>query len=586
MFVLVEKKTGNIYAWKRNSPVPPHLIAKQLGVYRYDGEILGGDVRSGMRIDYKIPRGSKMLARLVEESRPRRRGEVSSYGQVPSRTQRGGAIESLTEVQARALVPGIAGVDILAKSNTGSGKTLAFLIASIERILKNGGPDPTQSIPILILTPVTDLAIQIMGVATRLLAYHPGFVATRVIGGEESPDMAPGRRIDIVVATLGRFTGLIKIAKGKGILDRLKSVQTLIIDEADRMLKDDSIGDVRMIRSRIENPNLQTMLFSATMDVEVIKKTGFLRPDFAFIDTAGPDSGVAQVNTRVIKTVFVTPADSLFNTLVKSIRGVANIQQKTPPQHQLGGNFKRMSRPSIRQQLSDGTVRALAEWQMSSFSGTRIMVFIPSNAMIDFMFDLFAATKTPNVRALKLHGGMNQSQRTRASETFRTTDNCVLFTSDASARGVDYPDVTSIIQLGFDGRDEYIQRVGRTGRTGGKDGRTVLILTPDEVACLDSISDVVSEVFVSDDITIPQSVTNVRKSIQVPSRSMSMAVGTKAAKSAFRGWLGSLASKWRSKDVRMTPENTLNLARNMASAMGISPEPAQEDLKKKLNIKS
>ena len=121
-------------------------------------------------------------------------------------------IKTLTEVQGMSLAPGIAGKDILAKSNTGSGKTLAFLMVGIERILTHKGPNPTTSFPIVVLTPVTDLATQIMKVAKRLLKYH-GMEADFVIGGtDEKKDIRrlKTNRIDVLAQIVYIVLGLRK----------------------------------------------------------------------------------------------------------------------------------------------------------------------------------------------------------------------------------------------------------------------------------------------------------------------------------------------------------------------------------------
>ena len=147
----------------------------------------------------------------------------------------GGEIKTLTEVQASSLIPGIAGKDILAKSNTGSGKTLAFLMIGIERIIANKGPDPKTSFPIVILTPVTDLAVQIAQVAKQLAKYHNMEVDMVIGGTDEAKDIKrlTKNRIDILVATPGRFKSILN--QSVDIMKRLSLCQTFVIDEADKM---------------------------------------------------------------------------------------------------------------------------------------------------------------------------------------------------------------------------------------------------------------------------------------------------------------------------------------------------------------
>lgn len=545
MFVITDKDSGKRYAWKPKSPsdpLPVKFQGKRVKLSKYRGPVT--NVRSGSLLDKKI---------------------------------KGGAIDMLTEVQMRSLEPGLDGRDILAKSNTGSGKTLAFFIVAIERILRNGGPDPTTSFPIVVMTPVTDLAEQIMRVAKILIAHQPGFVATTAIGGTSTSadiaKLAMGNRVDILVATPGRLQDLLTT---NHVADRMANVQTFIIDEADKMTDPGFLTPIRKIRAYIKSPSVQTLMFSATLDRDAIAKTNMMRPDFVYIDTAVANSGVAQVNTNVVKTVVITNTDDIFDTLVQSITSVATTKQT-------GGNFVRISNPSVRKYLSDGTKKALNEWETKSFNGFRIMVFIPANAMIDFVYKQFLKATDNKITAFRLHGGMPQKLRSAASDKFNSTDNAILFTSDASARGVDYKDVTSVVQLGFDSRAEYIQRVGRTGRTGGKDGRTVLIMTPYEAGCLEQIKDVVSEVYTTDGVNVNISLP-VKPFREVPvskSKRKSMSAGGSDAKNAFRGWLGWLASKWKS--LKIPKEDVVKLATSMENAMGLPPMDISK-IKSKLHI--
>lgn len=84
--------------------------------------------------------------------------------------------------------------------------------------------------------------------------------------------------------------------------------------------------------------------------------------------------------------------------------------------------------------------------------------------------------------AYELHSRKSQSYRTKTSEKFRRGTNCVLFTSDVSARGMDYPDVTFVIQVGITTREQYIHRVGRTGRAGRQGHATLLLASFEERA--------------------------------------------------------------------------------------------------------
>lgn len=481
-------------------------------------------------------------------------------------------IKELTDVQSMSLVPGLAGKDILAKSNTGSGKTLAFLMIGIERIIKHGGPDPYKSFPIVVLTPVTDLANQIMKVAKRLCKYH-GMEADFVIGGtDEKKDIKRllKNRIDILVATPGRFKSILN--QSADIKARLSKCQTFVIDEADKMTDPGFLGDTKYIHSiSATNNKQQTLLFSATMDKTKLMSLGLLKKDAVMIDAA---SGTKpQVNTKVKQVAIVTPINNHLDALISIVK--EHIKQK-------GGN-------TSKSLLSAPTLKALSEWDVPVMKGYRIMVFLPSNAFIDYFAASFAHYM-PNVKTLVLHGGLAQNKRSQVSETFATTDNCVLFTSDASGRGLDYKDVSCVIQLGFDARPEYLQRVGRTGRA-GRDGITYVITAPQENVGLQVVCDVLSEIHVDANASPMPTACAQEKSLKIlknkyiPSGIKYPKPQTpkdaKDAKKALGGWLGALASKW--KRLKIPSSAVLELARTLADAMHVPIEDAK--LMEKLNIK-
>lgn len=480
-------------------------------------------------------------------------------------------IKELTDVQSMSLVPGLAGKDILAKSNTGSGKTLAFLMIGIERIIKHGGPDPKKSFPIVVLTPVTDLANQIMKVAKRLCKYH-GMEADFVIGGtDEKKDIKRllKNRIDVLVATPGRFKSILN--QSADIKARLSKCQTFVIDEADKMTDPGFLGDTKFIHSIAANNKLQTLLFSATMDKTKLMSFGLLKKDAVMIDAASGDR--PQVNTKVKQVAVVSPINNHLDALISIVK--EHIKQK---QKQKGGNASK----SLLSLLSAPTLKALSEWDVPVMKGYRIMVFLPSNAFIDYFATCFEHYM-PNVKTLVLHGGLAQNKRSQVSETFATTDNCILFTSDASGRGLDYKDVSCVIQLGFDARPEYLQRVGRTGRA-GRDGITYIITAPQENVGLQVICDVLSEIHIDANAPAPVCL-KILKNKYIPSGIKYPKPQTpkdaKDAKKALGGWLGALASKW--KRLKMPSSAVLELARTLADAMHVPIEDAK--LMEKLNIK-
>lgn len=486
----------------------------------------------------------------------------------------GGEIKTLTEVQARSMAPGIAGKDILAKSNTGSGKTLAFLLVGIERIVSNKGPDPTTSFPIVILTPVTDLAVQIAQVAKQLAKYHNMEVDMVIGGTDEAKDIKrlTKNRIDILVATPGRFKSILN--QSLEIKKRLSLCQTFVIDEADKMTEPGFLSQTKFIHTLAKNSAMQTLMFSATMDKVTLTSLGLLKPSAVFIDAA--DGTKPQVNTKVRQVAIITDISNHLDALVSVIKEQIKSVKQTG-----GSNVKLGVKEHA---LSVNTLKALKEWEMKSLSGYRVMIFLPSNTFIDYIAKVFKE-QMPSVTTFSLHGGMQQNARTKTSEAFRTTSNCVMFTSDASARGVDYPDVSCVIQLGFDSRSEYLQRVGRTGRA-GKDGTSYLIVAPEEYAGVELVCDVLNEIHIDKTIKENNKLKCSNSNLLLSKYTYSNITYPKAtpdAKKAFRGWLGSLASKW--KRLKMTPVSVVNMAQQLSVAMGLGEMPLDK-LHEKLSIKT
>lgn len=117
----------------------------------------------------------------------------------------------------------------------------------------------------------------------------------------------------------------------------------------------------------------------------------------------------------------------------------------------------------------------------------KIIVFFPTTKVVGYLARVFG--ELPGMDVLELHSKLTQMQRQRISERFRRAYSSILFTSDVSARGVDYPGVTLVLQVGVpSSKDQYIHRIGRTGRA-GKSGEGILILSPYERAFLQQMSD-------------------------------------------------------------------------------------------------
>ncbi|KAG2075873.1 DEAD-domain-containing protein [Suillus decipiens] len=348
--------------------------------------------------------------------------------------------EFLTDVQDATLEHALSGIDLLVQAKTGTGKTMAFLLPAIERLVSSRLTSSDIG-KILVLAPTRELALQIEEEAVSLLAHHPYGVQS-VIGGtnintEKNRLNSATTRTDILIATPGR------------LLDHLTSGLTLrpsvlVLDEADRLLDQGFRKDLERIVGFLPDRQVTTrqcMLFSATFDkaIQQIAKI-YLDPNYKFISTLHAD----EINTHehVPQSYLITPLEDTLLTVVSLLK-------------QAG--------PQAKTMLFCTTAR-----------GTAVVASI--------LQQVFAASPQSMLPPIyQIQSRMTQAARTRAAQEFRDApEGAVLVTSDVTARGMDFPSVTHIIQLSLPSSPaQYIHRLGRTARAGAA-GQGILILMPDE----------------------------------------------------------------------------------------------------------
>ncbi|KAG0328870.1 hypothetical protein BGZ99_004182 [Dissophora globulifera] len=355
--------------------------------------------------------------------------------------------ETMSKVQSEVLSLLPTDSDMFVKAKTGTGKTLAFLIPALETIMAKSDPKTLKAGDLatcIIISPTRELAQQIAEEAKKLASTHR-FNVHCLVGGESKGQQIRqlnNRRVDIVVGTPGRLNDLIETVPE--FRRQLEGVKTLILDEADQLL---DMGFKDSIESIVEvlPKERQTLFFSATVSrqIKAIARTS-LKPDFTFIDTVDPNE--ANTNLQVNQSFCITPYDQQLPLLYKII----NDHKKTNP-------------------------------------NGKVMVFLPTTRGTQLYASLFE--ELTSYRLFSLHSKKSQEQRTKTSDRFRKSRGSILFTSDVSARGVDYPDVSLVVQVGIpSSKEQYIHRVGRTGRA-GKTGEGVLMITPVEKSFLDTMSD-------------------------------------------------------------------------------------------------
>ena len=370
--------------------------------------------------------------------------------QISANTKRamseGFGYELMTRVQAATAPTMLQRKDVLARARTGTGKTLAFLVPTLELICASPS-GPGGSIGAIVMSPTRELASQIYEECRLLLKYHQGLGCACFFGGTNikgDHGELRSKSVDILVATPGRLQD--HLDNTNGFKQRLANLKMVVLDEADQLLDmgfRDSI--VKILKCLPPPAQRQGALFSATFPAQVndIAKLA-LKPNNEVIDTVRPDEEVTP--DQIDQSVCVTDMEGM----TECLWGAVQLEMKRCPK-----TYK-------------------------------IMVFFTTARLTGYFSEQFNKAK---VEVLEIHSRKSQAHRTKCADTFRKSERAVIFSSDVSARGLDYPDVTAVIQVGIpSARDQYIHRLGRTGRA-GKSGRCILLLNDFEQFFLRQVKD-------------------------------------------------------------------------------------------------
>ena len=332
-----------------------------------------------------------------------------------------------TSVQREAIPPLLQWKDVIAKAPTGTGKTFAFGIPMIEHV------DPERpEVQGLILAPTRELAIQICDELRSLLSFYKGIRVTVLYGGASIVTQAKAleKKPQIVVATPGR---LMDHYNRKNI--RFDQVQTIILDEADRMLDMGFFKDVTRIVEKVKNrKNLG--LFSATISQEVMT--------------------VSWMYQRDEVEITVEP--------------------------------KQEDRPDIDQFSLGCTPLAKAETTLRLIQTQgyeRVMIFCNTKHMCQRLSD---ELQRAGLDCDCIHGDIRQSQREKTMQRYRDGKLPILIATDVASRGIDVEDVDCVINYDIPEENEYyVHRIGRTGRARRKGVAWSLVSNFPEQARLDDI---------------------------------------------------------------------------------------------------
>ncbi|CAM0910385.1 unnamed protein product [Alopecurus aequalis] len=428
--------------------------------------------------------------------------------------------ERMTAVQEATLPIILKGKDVLAKARTGTGKTVAFLLPAVEVVSKLPPHDHDKKRPpisVVVVCPTRELADQAAVEANKLLKFHPSIGVQLVIGGTR---MALEQKrmhtnpCQILVATPGRLKD--HMENTPGFATRLMGVKILILDEADRLLDMGFRTDIERIVAALPKQR-QTLLFSATVPDEVRQVCHVaMKRDLEFVNTV--EEGSEETHSQVKQMHLVAPLDKQFSILY-----------------------------------------GLLTDHISENVDYKVILFCTTAKVTSLVAELLSELKL-NVR--EIHSRKPQSYRTRISKEFKESKGLILVSSDVSARGVDYPNVTLVVQLGVPSdREQYIHRLGRTGRK-GNEGSGVLLLAPWEEYFLRSIKDLpITEA------TLPLIDLDTKRKVE---KALAH-VEVKDKESAYQAWLGYYNSN---KQIGRDKYQLVSLANEFSRSLGLNSPPA------------
>ena len=327
-------------------------------------------------------------------------------------------------IQSQAIPAVLGGHDVLAAAQTGTGKTAGFTLPILHRLSQKAYSN-NRPVRVLILTPTRELAAQIGESVNKYGAHlHPRLKSEVVFGGVKiNPQMMRLRGgVDILVATPGRLLDLVNQNAVK-----LDQVETLILDEADRMLDMGFIRDIRKIIALLPRKR-QNLLFSATFSEDIRKLTTGLLVNPVKIEVA-PRNTAAELVEQVAYLVNKANKTELLCHLIKE----NNWQQVlvcTTTKH--GAN-------RLTEKLNKVDIKAAA-----------------------------------------IHGNKSQGARTSALAGFKAGEIRVLVATDVAARGIDINLLPHVVNFELPrAPEDYVHRIGRTGRA-GEEGQAISLVSHDE----------------------------------------------------------------------------------------------------------
>jgi superfamily II DNA/RNA helicase len=320
------------------------------------------------------------------------------------------------------------GRDLIGIAQTGTGKTASFVLPMIDILAQ--GRSRARMPRSLILEPTRELAAQVAENFDKYGKYHKLSMAL-LIGGVSMGDQVKAleKGVDVLIATPGRLMDLF----GRGNI-LLTGCELLVIDEADRMLDMGFIPDIEEICTKLPKKR-QTLLFSATMPAPIKKLADKFLTEPKSVEVARPATANASIEQRLVETSSRDKRDTLRKLLSAEDMATAIIfaNRKT-------------------------TVRELA-----------------------------TSLKRHGFRVGQIHGDMEQPERLRELDRFKTGEINILAASDVAARGLDIKGVSHVFNYDVPWHpDDYVHRIGRTGRAGAT-GKAFTLITSEDAEAVANI---------------------------------------------------------------------------------------------------
>jgi ATP-dependent RNA helicase RhlE len=335
--------------------------------------------------------------------------------------------EKPTAIQEQAIPLVLAGEDVVAEAQTGTGKTAAFALPVIKKI--NELPPKKKKFSVLALTivPTRELAVQVGASYKAYAKFSPKKIKMiSLIGGERIEDQIRGLRMgaDIVIATPGRLLDIIKRTE-----IRLVELETLILDEADKML---DLGFSEELQALLEKlpAKRQNLFFSATFPPKVMDLSEKFLDNPTRVKIEEEQLTVEAIGQRVIE-------------------------------------------------VNAGNRRSLLQHLLSTEKWRQVMVFVGSKTAARNL----AIKLTKNGQtAIDFHGDLDQSGRFEALRQFKNKEVKVLVATDIASRGIDIEKLSCVINYDLPRSPmDYVHRIGRTGRA-GESGQAVSFIDHDSAA--------------------------------------------------------------------------------------------------------